>query len=409
MNDDIVRRGYLHHQVSITSCFRIKKSWQRVFVLLKDGCLFLFDSPRDLQPLHTLPLYASCCIFPQFPKVARSNCLQLETPTASVFLCADSPADIKEWAIRIQKAAIVASGGSIGKLHATTANAGGVMTPNNKPRHLVDGLSSIEFPQDSQPVDSMPHHSPEAAALVADALEQARYERVLQRFRSSQSITAFTSNLLPCLTVGGPYAKMRAQAKRRIASEWLHEARAHTKENHRRGSLPHEVHPLTYDVEPLGTLSLASQSVTLFAGQGSLTVTNTADYPIALRVGDRSTIAWLRTNTPMWLKPAATTTITLTTADAPPTPALTPTPAPPTQANGKSLPTTATTSKPSPSPPPSKLLDPPAMLPCLIPISLKPCDASDFDSIMPRQMFDDEDGQPTHRIGEKYLVEVKNV
>lgn len=96
-SDTLTRRGYLHLQLELTTCLRRKKIWQRVFVLLKDGCLFIYQQPRDLKPFKTYPLYASCCLFPQYPKVARSNCLQLETPTSSVFLCADSPADIKEW------------------------------------------------------------------------------------------------------------------------------------------------------------------------------------------------------------------------------------------------------------------------------------------------------------------------
>src|SRR5689334_15527314 len=97
-----------------TSCFRSKRSWRRIFALLSDGCLFLYAAPSDLSPLERYPLYASACLFPQYPKVHRSNCLEVETPCASLFLCADSPADMKSWALAIQKAAIVASGGTLG-------------------------------------------------------------------------------------------------------------------------------------------------------------------------------------------------------------------------------------------------------------------------------------------------------
>jgi hypothetical protein len=398
MEITVLHRGYLHQQVSVTRCcLRRKKIWQRVFALLKDGCLFLYESPRDLQPLQTVPLYASCCLFPQYPKVARSNCLQLETPTTSMYLCADSPADIKSWAIHIQKAAIVASGGNIGKLNPAPAPAATSPAPprSNTPNPSARSLHGRSASNADGSVDALHAHSSEAAALISSATTAAAYDRVLHRFRSSCLVTSFTDNSLACLAAGGGYSKHRAQAKRRIASEWLWETKQHAKENRQRAAGANAIVQMEYFVRPLGSLQLERTSIHVRKGAGTLTVSNEMDYPLAVRLGDESTAAWMQTNTPIFLAGGATVVLQLSLLAALSVPA--PAAASSSSSSSSSSGPSPVAAAPYPVPP----------LPTRLSLSCKPCDRSDLDSAAPHLLFRDDDGEANHRIGERYEVTIE--
>jgi hypothetical protein len=406
MNEELVKRGYLHQRVSVRSCFRTRQVWHRVFLTLKDGCLFFYESPRDLQPLEVYPLYASCVLFPQYPKVVRSNCLQIETPTNSLYLCADSPADISSWAVYIQKAAILASGGSIGKLHvqsspqptssiALNASSGAstaFATPNAKYRSLHASHMSTPGPLDFTDTGQLLaratsivdlQHSSEASALIAESVAAASYDRVLQRFRSCSSVTTFTSTSLA--NVAESYIKHRSQGKRRIAQEWLAESRRHNAENNQRQSLPSTVQPLNYDIEALGSCKPASTTVELHNGTGTLSVTNQCPHPIAVRLGDRTTSTWLKTNTPFFLQPRESRNIEI-------------------HCDGSTSTTSSSSSAASSSP----SLSTPPSFPQLVPLRSKPCDSSDIEvTSSSLLLFENEEGEPTHRIGEREFIQLQ--
>jgi hypothetical protein len=206
-----------------------------------------------------------------------------------------------------------------------------------------------------------------ASSLVAEASAAAAYDRVLARFRNGSTVSAFTSNSLASLAPA--YARARNKARRRIAEEWQQEGRKHEDANRRRAqhaaaelpaasssssasvvaasspsSLAHI--PFTFDVPSLGTLRLSATSVRLgdssssgavvvtgpasplspssaantaaaFAPEAELSVKNTADYPVAIRVGDARTASWLRTNTPRFLAPGAACIVTFSRVQQP--------------------------------------------------------------------------------------------
>ena len=261
------------------------------------------------------------------------------------------------------------------------------------------------------PFDLMSGRSAEASALIAEASRNAAYERVLQRFRQMSGITAFTSNKLASTTAKGEYAQTRFHGKRRIAFEWVAETRRHRDENQKRATPPETTTEMAYHIDDLGTLALASKRVPIKStnGRTSLQVTNTAGYPIGIYMPDCDT--WLRTNTPLFLKPSTTTTITFETSDAKPLPA----PSPTAQTNKmtaaiSSLTNALSHKKDAPasssSSSSSNALQPPPTLPCRLAILVKPCDPADVTSGKPMRLFIDENGQTTHRIGEKVNIEI---
>ena len=525
----------LPRAVSHTSCFRQRRSWQRRFALLADGSLLLYGAPGDLQPVAQHALYASACIFPQHPKVKRSNCLQVETPSASVFLCADSPAEIKSWAIAIQRAAVVASGGTIGRLAAATTAAAAAPAPTaassdeTRRRTLSGSGASIDTPRRLSgtgassltlqlPLSaagtaaaaaaqaSSPLYSQAASSTLVAPATAGAYERVLQRFRSAgaSSVTAFSSNASPaCTAPGGAALRYRHRARRRVAEEWQREARLHREENERRRTAPppqpqppqHSMAtpprgsasasangassnlapppallvppaPFAYDVPSLGTLRLSSLTVILgetpttanaaaaaavppgtstlangvatgsataaAAGpsdtvvEAELSVANTADYPVAIRVGDAATAMWLRTNTPRFLEPGASCIVTFArvradaaragvgsnaaataAASAAASPKLA-VPASPASTSGSTQPIPTPASPPrsragsftASAAAPTGATVPPA-LPTAVWLVLKPADASELELGAPLSLFELEDGTPAHRVGER--------
>lgn len=105
--DRFEKRGWL------TKRGQIRQSWKRRFFVLKDGGLFYYENETDLRPKGQMSLYGAAAVFVQYPKVAKANCLEISTPERTLYIYADSADDIKEWALAIQKAAIVASGGKL--------------------------------------------------------------------------------------------------------------------------------------------------------------------------------------------------------------------------------------------------------------------------------------------------------
>ena len=285
-----------------TTCFRERKTWQRIFVLLKDGCLFLYSAPGDLQPLQQYPLYASACVFPQYPKVTRSNCLEVETPSHSLFLCADSPSDMKAWAVSIQKAAIVASGGTLGRVNAAATAAAAAAAASPMPRGSVasngllhsakDGRSMVAsagtltlhlpfpggLPGGPGSLDASAYaaasHSLAASSLVAEASEAARYEGVLHRFRSGCTVTAFTSNALASLAPA--YVLYRSKGKRRIAEGWQREKWRHAERNRMRAAPPAARHAGLPASSPAPGSSSTSSSSTTAAASSSASASSGA-------------------------------------------------------------------------------------------------------------------------------------
>jgi hypothetical protein len=112
-----IRRGYVYRLVEGSCCSCFSDTWQLNYCLLKDGCLFFYSKAESIKPLYQLSLYGAACVFLQYPKTTKPNCIEISTPTDTLQLYTDSTQEIKDWALKIQQAALIASGGKKSQQH----------------------------------------------------------------------------------------------------------------------------------------------------------------------------------------------------------------------------------------------------------------------------------------------------
>eukprot|EP01006_Ploeotia_vitrea_P025291 TRINITY_DN58169_c3_g1_i1.p1 TRINITY_DN58169_c3_g1~~TRINITY_DN58169_c3_g1_i1.p1 ORF type:complete len:600 (-),score=313.85 TRINITY_DN58169_c3_g1_i1:30-1829(-) len=104
---DVVKRGFLTKQG------RFVKNWKRRFFVLKEGSLQYYESDKDLVPKGQMSLFGAAVVYVEPPKIDRANCIEISTPARSLFVSASSRESLREWALAVQQAAIVASGGKL--------------------------------------------------------------------------------------------------------------------------------------------------------------------------------------------------------------------------------------------------------------------------------------------------------
>jgi len=129
MADDIVKRGWLIKQG------RVVKNWKRRFFVLKDGSLAYFERDDDVVPKGELSLYGAAVVYVEPPKIDKEHCIEVSTPSRSLFIHAESKPEIQQWALCIQRAAIIASGGTV------------VLSSHrikNEPEHVDDNLNGTQ-------------------------------------------------------------------------------------------------------------------------------------------------------------------------------------------------------------------------------------------------------------------------
>jgi len=113
MSSAPVKRGYLYKlDEDVYCCCRVHKNWKKRFVVLTAGSLFYYESPDSVKSKGQMSLYGAACILAEFPKVSRQHSLEISTPQRTLYISAETEDDIKEWAIAIQKAAMLETTGS---------------------------------------------------------------------------------------------------------------------------------------------------------------------------------------------------------------------------------------------------------------------------------------------------------
>jgi hypothetical protein len=89
------------------------KTWKSRYFVLKDGMLMYFEQEEDVVPKGSMSLYGAAVVYVDPVKVGRANCIEITTPSRSLFVSAESREELQEWALAVQHASIVASGGQV--------------------------------------------------------------------------------------------------------------------------------------------------------------------------------------------------------------------------------------------------------------------------------------------------------
>jgi len=79
--------------------------------VLKNGSLAYYENQADLVPKGEMALYGAAVIFVGPPKVTRNYCIEISSPTRTLYVAAEDQNEAKDWAIAIQRAAIASTGG----------------------------------------------------------------------------------------------------------------------------------------------------------------------------------------------------------------------------------------------------------------------------------------------------------
>jgi len=120
---DSIRRGFVYRKVP-RRCFccyisfsptqlSSSNKWVKEYCVCKDSQLLFYKTAESLEPILTVGLYGSACIFITDPKTDKSNSIEIATPIQTVQLNFISIEDTKHWAIAIQKQSLLASGGRL--------------------------------------------------------------------------------------------------------------------------------------------------------------------------------------------------------------------------------------------------------------------------------------------------------
>lgn len=104
------------------------------------------------MPKGQISLYGAAVIFVGPPKVNRAHAVEVSTPSRSLFLAAQNAQEQKEWAIAIQKAAILHTGVKSKKPAAAAASASPTASAT------ASAASSTAAPAESKDASSPRRH-----------------------------------------------------------------------------------------------------------------------------------------------------------------------------------------------------------------------------------------------------------
>ncbi len=95
------------------SCACVTDRWVLNYIVLQQGALSIYAGENDVMPCDIVNLYGSAVVLPVYPKVLVSNVIEVLTPKRSVYLQAGSSQELQEWALAVQKAAILETSGKL--------------------------------------------------------------------------------------------------------------------------------------------------------------------------------------------------------------------------------------------------------------------------------------------------------